>query len=103
MTHEHHGLELFRGLQSNADHYQYAGGAEHGVEAEGTHEQRRDYCYQHKEERTEQSQAVAYLDDGTMIVVEEGYRHIGKSTTVVVTSVLQTSAGRMIFAKPKDE
>lgn len=52
-------------------------------------------------EGKELGQAVAYLDDGTMIVVEEGYRHIGKSTTVVVTSVLQTSAGRMIFAKPK--
>lgn len=52
-------------------------------------------------EGKEHGQAVAYLDDGTMIVVEEGYRHIGKSTTVVVTSVLQTSAGRMIFAKPK--
>lgn len=61
MTHEHHGFELLRGLQSNADHYQYACGAEHGVEAEGTHEQRRDYSYQHKEERTEQGEAVAYL------------------------------------------
>ncbi|MCR5134006.1 MAG: PIN domain nuclease [Clostridiales bacterium] len=45
-------------------------------------------------------QALAYLDDGTMIVVEEGRKYIGKSTDVTVTSVLQTSAGRMIFAKP---
>ncbi|ERN51031.1 PIN/TRAM domain-containing protein [Alkalihalophilus marmarensis] len=49
----------------------------------------------------EQHQGVAYLDDGTMIVVEGGRDHIGKNLDVVVTSVLQTSAGRMIFAKPK--
>ncbi|MFC0560691.1 PIN/TRAM domain-containing protein [Halalkalibacter alkalisediminis] len=49
----------------------------------------------------EQHQGVAYLDDGTMIVVEGGRDFIGKHIDVVVTSVLQTSAGRMIFAKPK--
>ncbi|MCM3762409.1 PIN/TRAM domain-containing protein [Alkalihalobacillus oceani] len=49
----------------------------------------------------EQHQGVAYLDDGTMIVVEGGRDYIGKHLDVVVTSVLQTSAGRMIFAKPK--
>ncbi|WP_066159674.1 PIN/TRAM domain-containing protein [Halalkalibacter krulwichiae] len=49
----------------------------------------------------EQHQGVAYLDDGTMIVVEGGRDYIGKHIDVVVTSVLQTSAGRMIFAKPK--
>ncbi|MBQ0137832.1 MAG: PIN/TRAM domain-containing protein [Kurthia sp.] len=49
----------------------------------------------------EHHQGVAYLDDGTMIVVEEGKSYIGQAITVVVTSVLQTSAGRMIFAKPK--
>ncbi|WLR50938.1 PIN/TRAM domain-containing protein [Bacillus tianshenii] len=49
----------------------------------------------------EQNQGVAYLDDGTMIVVEEGRDYIGKRIDVLVTSVLQTSAGRMIFAKPK--
>lgn len=49
----------------------------------------------------EQNQGVAYLDDGTMIVVEEGRDYIGKNIEVVITSVLQTSAGRMIFAKPK--
>lgn len=51
-------------------------------------------------EGKESNQAVAYLDDGTMIVVEEGRRFIGKTIKVMVTSVLQTSAGRMIFAKP---
>ncbi|WP_227397254.1 PIN/TRAM domain-containing protein [Jeotgalibacillus aurantiacus] len=49
----------------------------------------------------EQNQGIAYLDDGTMIVVEDGKNFIGKNITVIVTSVLQTSAGRMIFAKPK--
>ncbi|MBS3898592.1 MAG: TRAM domain-containing protein [Dethiobacter sp.] len=51
----------------------------------------------------EQGQGVAYLDDGTMIVVEGGRRFIGDSIEVIVTSVLQTAAGRMIFAKPKLE
>ncbi|WP_085520832.1 PIN/TRAM domain-containing protein [Tuberibacillus sp. Marseille-P3662] len=49
----------------------------------------------------EHNQGVGYLDDGTMIVVEEGQGYIGKTIDVIVTSVLQTSAGRMIFAKPK--
>lgn len=49
----------------------------------------------------EAGQGVAYLDDGTMIVVEGGKRHIGETIEVLVTSVLQTAAGRMIFAKPK--
>jgi len=49
----------------------------------------------------EHNQGVAYLDDGTMIVVEEGKSFIGQAIVVTVTSVLQTSAGRMIFAKPK--
>lgn len=52
-------------------------------------------------EGKENNQAVAYLDDGTMIVVEEGRKYIGQTIEVIVTSVLQTSAGRMIFAKPK--
>ena len=51
-------------------------------------------------EGKESKQAVAYLDDGTMIVVEDGKRFIGQTIKVIVTSVLQTSAGRMIFAKP---
>lgn len=46
-------------------------------------------------------QGVAYLDDGTMIVVDGGKRFIGETVEVVVTSVLQTAAGRMIFVKPK--
>jgi uncharacterized protein YacL len=49
----------------------------------------------------EYGQGVAYLDDGTMIVVEGGREYIGNDVDVLVTSVLQTSAGRMIFAKPK--
>ena len=50
----------------------------------------------------ESNQGIAYLDDGTMIVVEGGRRHIGETMDVVVTSVLQTAAGRMIFAKQKN-
>jgi len=49
----------------------------------------------------EQNQGVAYLDDGTMIVVENGRRLVGGEADVLVTSVLQTAAGRMIFAKLK--
>ena len=50
----------------------------------------------------ESSQGIAYLDDGTMIVVEGGRKFINEEIIVVVTSVLQTAAGRMIFAKPKE-
>ena len=46
-------------------------------------------------------QGIGYLDDGTMIVVDSGKKHIGDTIGVLVTSVLQTAAGRMIFAKPK--
>jgi len=49
----------------------------------------------------EQDQGIGYLNDGTMIVVEGGKRVIGKNMNVLVTSVLQTAAGRMIFAKVK--
>jgi uncharacterized protein YacL len=49
----------------------------------------------------ELGQGVAYLDDGTMIVVEGGKKHMGETIGVLVTSVLQTAAGRMIFAKLK--
>lgn len=52
-------------------------------------------------EGREQGQAIAYLDDGTMIVVENGKRYVGKTTTIIVNSVLQTAAGRMIFAHVK--
>jgi uncharacterized protein YacL len=47
----------------------------------------------------ELGQGVGYLDDGTMIVVEGGREHIGKEVKIAVTSVLQTSAGRMIFGR----
>ncbi len=50
----------------------------------------------------EKRQGLAYLEDGTMIVVEDGQSLIGKSIETTVTSVLQTSAGKMIFAKPKE-
>lgn len=49
----------------------------------------------------EPGQGVAYLDDGTMIVVEEGRDFLNDTIEVEVTSALQTAAGRMIFAKPK--
>ena len=52
-------------------------------------------------EGKEPGQGVAYLDDGTMIVVENGRRHVGETVAAVVTTVLQTSAGRMIFTKLK--
>jgi uncharacterized protein YacL len=50
-------------------------------------------------EGKEPGQGVAYLDDGTMVVVENGRRFMGRSLDVIVTSVLQTTAGRMIFAR----
>lgn len=52
-------------------------------------------------EGKEQGQAIGYLDDGTMVVVENGKRSVNQTVPVTVTSVLQTSAGRMIFAKMK--
>ena len=51
----------------------------------------------------EPEQGVAYLDDGTMIVVEGGRRHIGETITVVTSTVLQTVAGKMIFARIREE
>jgi uncharacterized protein YacL len=50
----------------------------------------------------EPSQGVGYLSDGTMVVVETGDRYVGDELRVVVTSSLQTSAGRMIFARPEE-
>ena len=50
-------------------------------------------------EGKEDKQAIAYLDDGTMIVVEKGGDFIGEYIDVLVTRILQTSAGKMIFAK----
>lgn len=51
----------------------------------------------------EKNQGVAFLDEGTMIVVENGKKFIGQSIDVTVTSILQTSAGRTIFARPYGE
>ncbi len=51
-------------------------------------------------EGKEPAQGIGYLEDGTMVVVEEGESYIGAELPVVVTSALQTSAGRMIFARP---
>ncbi len=54
-------------------------------------------------EGKEYNQGVAYLDDGTMVVIENARKLIGKNADVTVTSVLQTTAGRMIFSKTKEE
>lgn len=57
-------------------------------------------------EGREAGQGVGYLEDGTMLVIEGGRSHVGRTAEVTVTSVLQTSAGRMVFARlngPKEE
>lgn len=54
-------------------------------------------------EGKESGQGVAYLDDGTMVVVDQGKRWLGQSVDVAVTSVLQTPAGRIIFTRLRDE
>lgn len=54
-------------------------------------------------EGKEAGQGVAYLDDGTMVVVDHGKPLIGQTVDVTVTTVLQTTAGRMIFARPREE
>ncbi|UCG14980.1 MAG: PIN domain-containing protein [Deltaproteobacteria bacterium] len=54
-------------------------------------------------EGKEQGQGVAYLDDGTMVVVENASRHLGREVAASVTSILQTTAGRMIFTTLKEE
>jgi uncharacterized protein YacL len=53
------------------------------------------------QEGKEIGQGVGFLDDGTMVVVEGGRRHLDNQLDVVVTRVLQTAAGRMIFAQPR--
>ena len=53
------------------------------------------------QEGKEAGQGVGYLDDGTMVVVEDGKNHLERTIPVVVTKVLQTAAGRMIFARPE--
>jgi len=52
-------------------------------------------------EGKEAHQAVGYLDDGTMVVVDEGRPMVGQAVSIVVTSILQTTAGRMVFARPE--
>ena len=47
------------------------------------------------------NEGIAYLEDGTMVVVEGGQRHVGATITVTVSSVLRTLAGNMVFAIPK--
>jgi uncharacterized protein YacL len=54
------------------------------------------------QEGRESGQGVGYMDDGTMVVVENGREYMEKEILVVVTKVLQTAAGRMIFARPDD-
>jgi len=51
----------------------------------------------------EPGQGLAYLDDGTMVVVEDAAAHVGSALHVAVTSTLQTQVGRMVFAKPARE
>jgi uncharacterized protein YacL len=53
------------------------------------------------QEGKEYGQGVGYMEDGTMVVVEDGHKYIGKTISITVTKVLQTAAGRMIFAKPE--
>jgi uncharacterized protein YacL len=53
------------------------------------------------QEGKEIGQGVGFLDDGTMVVVEGGRRYLNEEIEIVVTRVLQTVAGRMIFAQPK--
>ena len=53
------------------------------------------------QEGKEVGQGVGYMEDGTMVVVESGNKHLNKEIQVTVTKVLQTAAGRMIFAKPE--
>ncbi len=54
-------------------------------------------------EGKEYGQGVAYLDDGTMVVVDSARKYVGRNVEVAVTSVLQTTAGRMIFTRLKDD
>jgi uncharacterized protein YacL len=55
------------------------------------------------QEGREPGQGVGYLDDGTMVVVQDGNERLGDQVNTVVTKVLQTAAGRMIFARPEED
>ncbi|NLG95857.1 MAG: TRAM domain-containing protein [Chloroflexi bacterium] len=59
-------------------------------------------CVRVIQEGKEPGQGVGYLEDGTMVVVESGREHIDREINVLVTKVLQTAAGRMIFARPEE-
>ncbi len=61
-----------------------------------------DFAIHVLQEGKEHNQGVGYLDDGTMVVVEDGANYIGHTIDVTVTKVLQTAAGRMIFARPSE-
>jgi uncharacterized protein YacL len=54
------------------------------------------------QEGKEMNQGVGYMDDGTMVVIENGRNYMNSEVAVTVTKVLQTTAGRMIFARPED-
>jgi uncharacterized protein YacL len=54
------------------------------------------------QEGKEINQGVGYMDDGTMVVIENGRSYMNQEVAVTVTKVLQTTAGRMIFARPED-
>jgi uncharacterized protein YacL len=60
-------------------------------------------CIQVIKEGKERNQGVGYLDDGTMVVVDNGKRLIGQKVDVVVTSVIQTNAGKMIFGAMEED
>ena len=53
-------------------------------------------------EGKEDNQGVGYLDDGTMVVIDNGKKHISEFINIVITSVIQTPTGRMIFSKVGD-
>jgi uncharacterized protein YacL len=55
------------------------------------------------QEGKEQNQGVSYLEDGTMVVIENGQRYLNQTIKVTVTKVLQTAAGRMVFARPETD
>jgi uncharacterized protein YacL len=55
------------------------------------------------QEGKESGQGVGYMDDGTMVVIESGREYLSQEIMVTVTKVLQTAAGRMIFARPENE
>jgi len=54
-------------------------------------------------EGKEHGQGIGYLDDGTMVVVDDARKLLGKTVDVIVTSLLQTTSGRMIFARLKEQ